>query len=63
MIVEWKGKLYNKPYLARPSSTMGLSRENNRNSNSFYGFVSQSSAPRKYFSKPKARNNFNNSMT
>lgn len=36
---------------------------NSNNSNSFYGYVSQSSAPRKYFSKPKTKRNVNNSTT
>lgn len=63
MIVEWKGKLYNKPYLVRPSSTMGLSRDNYGSSHCFYGFGRESSAPKKYFSKPKAKKNFNNSTT
>jgi hypothetical protein len=65
MIIEWKGKGYFKPCIARPSSTMTI---NNIASNglltvtpktttlsNYIGFSSCSSAPKKYFSKPKVR--------
>lgn len=74
MIVEWKGKVFQKPCLARPSSTIGVSQNcttnpnSNTNSNliagpmtpitNFVGFYSHSSAPKKYFSKPKNRKNY-----
>lgn len=68
MIVEWKGKAYHKPVIARPSSTIGITSTTNISSplnsnNNYYcngGFVGISghtSVAKKYFSKPKTRNN------
>lgn len=73
MIVEWKGKAFQKPCLVRPSSTIGVSQScggNSSNTNSsiiqapvtptsnYVGFFSHTSAPKKYFSKPRNRKNY-----
>ena len=64
MIVEWKGKLYQKPFVVRPSSTIGISVESATPTNKgFIGLTSHSSVARKYFSKPKHRKNLSNSSS
>lgn len=64
MIVEWKGKIYQKPFIMRPSSTIGISVEPVSPANKgFIGLTSHSSVARKYFSKPRHRKNLSNCNT
>ena len=64
MIVEWKGKIHQKPYIVRPSSTIGISTTSvTPNSRNFIGLTSHSSVAKKYFSKPKQKKTLINSNT
>lgn len=66
MIVEWKGKIHQKPYIVRPSSTIGISTTSataTPHSRNFVGLTSHSSVAKKYFSKPKQKKILINSNT
>lgn len=55
MIVEWKGKIFQKPHTLRPSSTLGI-LDNCPPAGTFFGPTNTSSVARKYFAKAKKKN-------